>query len=173
MNFFCKNKILFNFYIIILYFALTLSLFANDNVYFIDLNKIIQETEKGKLIVKEINKLNDTNISLISTKEEELKLKESSIISSKNIISNEEFNSKISALKKEINQLMTERNKLINEFEEKKRENLENFFSIANPTIQKYMKDNEISILIDKKNIYIGNSNYDITNEIIKIMNNN
>lgn len=173
MNFFCKNKILFNFNIIILYFTLTLSLFANDNVYFIDLNKIIQETEKGKLIVKEINKLNDTNISLISTKEEELKLKESSIISSKNIISNEEFNSKISALKKEINQLMTERNKLINEFEEKKRENLENFFSIANPTIQKYMKDNEISILIDKKNIYIGNSNYDITNEIIKIMNNN
>lgn len=120
MNFFCKNKILFNFNIIILYFTLTLSLFANDNVYFIDLNKIIQETEKGKLIVKEINKLNDTNISLISTKEEELKLKESSIISSKNIISNEEFNSKISALKKEINQLMTERNKLINEFEEKK-----------------------------------------------------
>jgi Skp family chaperone for outer membrane proteins len=34
------------------------------------------------------------------------------------------------------------------------------------------MKENEISIILDKKNIFIANSKYDITNSIIEILNN-
>ena len=33
------------------------------------------------------------------------------------------------------------------------------------------MDDNSISIVIDKKNIYIGNTTYDITNNLIELIN--
>jgi len=32
------------------------------------------------------------------------------------------------------------------------------------------MNDNLISVILDKKNIFIANSNYDITNKIIEII---
>ena len=33
------------------------------------------------------------------------------------------------------------------------------------------MKDNNIAIIFDKKNIFIADSNYDITKEIIELLN--
>ena len=40
-----------------------------------------------------------------------------------------------------------------------------------NPIIQDYMQKNSISIIFDKKNIYIADKNYDISNNLIEIIN--
>ena len=42
-----------------------------------------------------------------------------------------------------------------------------------NPVIEKYMSDNSISIIIDKKNIFIADKNYDITEDLIELINKN
>ena len=42
-----------------------------------------------------------------------------------------------------------------------------------NPIIEKYMQENSISIIHDKKNVFIANKNYDITENIIKFINKN
>ena len=42
-----------------------------------------------------------------------------------------------------------------------------------NPLIEKYMNDNSISILIDKKNIFIADKNFDITKNLIDLIDNN
>jgi hypothetical protein len=42
-----------------------------------------------------------------------------------------------------------------------------------NPLIQKYMDDNSIDILIDKKNIYIANKKYEITKNLILLIDEN
>ena len=42
------------------------------------------------------------------------------------------------------------------------------FLKQINPIIEAYMKKNSIDILIEKKNIFIAHSNYDITDDIIK-----
>ena len=47
-----------------------------------------------------------------------------------------------------------------------------NFLKKLIQYIEKYMEKNSIDIIIDKKNIFIGNkSNYDITNDLIKLIN--
>ena len=48
---------------------------------------------------------------------------------------------------------------------------IEKFFKDILPYIEKYMKDNNIAIIFDKKNIFIADSNYDITKEIIELLN--
>ena len=50
---------------------------------------------------------------------------------------------------------------------------LDNFLEIINPLIQNYMKKNSIDIVLEKKQIFIGSSNIDITNDIIKLINEN
>ena len=47
------------------------------------------------------------------------------------------------------------------------------FLKQINPLIQVYMKKNSIDILIEKKNIFIAHSNYDITDDVIKNIDDN
>jgi hypothetical protein len=42
---------------------------------------------------------------------------------------------------------------------------------MINPIIQKYMNDQSIDILLDKKNIFIAKDSYDITQKIINLIN--
>ena len=44
------------------------------------------------------------------------------------------------------------------------------FFVLFNPIITNYMKQNSISILIDSKNIFMGNTEANLTENILKII---
>ena len=46
-----------------------------------------------------------------------------------------------------------------------------NLLNSINPIIQEYMNDNSISMVIDKKNVYIANKKLDITNNLIELIN--
>ena len=48
---------------------------------------------------------------------------------------------------------------------------LNNFYKELNPIIQSYMEEKNIDILLDRKNIFIGKSNSNITESILKIIN--
>ena len=39
-----------------------------------------------------------------------------------------------------------------------------------NPILQKYMNENNIEIIVDKKNILLANSKYDLTGIILKLL---
>ena len=73
----------------------------------------------------------------------------------------------------EVKKYKKEKNQLIEQFKKNKEIKLEKFLKDINPLIQKYMKDNSIDLVLEKNNIFIGNKNKDITNDIIKIINKN
>ncbi|MDC3308549.1 OmpH family outer membrane protein, partial [Candidatus Pelagibacter sp.] len=50
-------------------------------------------------------------------------------------------------------------------------ENTNNLLKLINPILTKYSNKNKISIILQKKNLIIGKSELDITDEIIKIIN--
>ena len=54
----------------------------------------------------------------------------------------------------------------------KRNTNIINFINLINPIIEKYMTDNSIYMLIDKKNVFIANNNYDITKKLIELIDN-
>ena len=60
----------------------------------------------------------------------------------------------------------------IDELKIKRNKNIANFLSLINPIIEKYMTDNSIYMLIDKKNVFIANKDYDITNNLIELIDN-
>ena len=60
---------------------------------------------------------------------------------------------------------------MIGEFNKLKVENTNNLLKQINPILTKYSKENEISIILQKKDLIIGKTELDITDEIIKIIN--
>ena len=77
--------------------------FAEKKIAFIDIDKIINESEFGKKSYKKIeNDFKKENEKLLKV-EKKLISEEREILNQKNILSEDELNNKISELKKEIN----------------------------------------------------------------------
>ena len=146
--------------------------FSQDNVFFIDLDLIIKQSEEGKKILDKIKQQNEENIQLLKKKEEELKLDENEINKKKNIISREEMDKEISSLKKKIKLFNSDREILVNNFNKLRETSLKEFFIKINPIIQEYMDEKSINILLDRKNVFIGRVDSDITDDIIEKINN-
>ena len=87
-------------------------------------------------------------------------------------MSKEEINNELKLLKIKFNEYRKDKAKQIQELKIKRKRNIVNFLSLLNPIIEKYMSENSIYMLIDKKNIFIANKSYDITNNLIELINN-
>ena len=161
--------------VIILFFLIISTTFANSNdkVSFIDIDFILKNSNLGKSILNEIENLNNKNIDELQSKEKELKKIEEEIKSKKNILSEQEFKKEVDLLKEKIKKYRIYKDKLVNDFEQNKNKKLNLFFKEVNPIIQKFMDKNSIDILLDRKNVFIGKKNSDITNQIIQELNKN
>ena len=163
-------KKIFLFFIIITFFSL--DVYSDDKIFYFDMDKILNESNQGKQIIKELDAINKKNITQFKSKEDELKKIEQNISKVKNIISKEDLTIKINDLKKKISNYNFNKEKKIKEFEKKKNQELKTFLIQITPIIEKFMEATSINIILDKKNIFIANSKYDITNSIIEILNN-
>ena len=157
-------------YILIIFFS-TISLSeSNENIAYIDLDNIVKNTKAGKSIIDKLKTSKDTALKKFEKKEKALKKVEEDINKQKNVLSKEELKNKISDFRKEIASFRNDREKLINDFNIKKIQEFEKFFKKVTPIIGEYVKEKKIDIVLDKKNIFLANKNNDITNEIIKLI---
>ncbi len=157
-------------YILIIFFS-TISLGkSNENIAYLDLDNIVKSTKAGKSIINELKASKDKALKKFEQKEKELKKKEEELNKQKNVLSKDELKNKISDFRKEITSFRNDREKLINDFNKKKTQEFKIFFKKITPLIEDYIKEKNIDIVLDRKNIFIANRNKDITNEIIKII---
>ena len=152
--------------IIILIFNFNLA-HSNDKVSFINLDLLIQQTNIGKLILKDIEQINKKNIENLKIKESELKSIEDDIKKKKNIISKDEFENEVIRLRQNIKIFKNYKNKLVSEIENKKNNDIKEFFTKVNPIIQNYMDNNSIDILIEQKNVFMSRNSSDITEKLV------
>ena len=162
-------------YFLRFFFAIFIIFYASNSyseslIVFLDMNKIMLQSKAGKSITVELEKLHKKNITTFKQKEEELKKKETSIVSQKNVLSNEEFEKKINTLREEANEYRIKRRDLINSLTEKRVEAQNKLIKTLNPILADYSKKNSISMIIQKKNIIIGKTELEITDEILEIL---
>ena len=65
---------------------------------------------------------------------------------------------------------MNEKNKMAKNFSENRQKQLKLFFEKINPILEDYMKENNINMIVDKKNVFLGDPKFNLTKEIIKII---
>ncbi len=145
--------------------------FANDKIVFLDINYILSNSDKGKLIFKQIDEKNKKNILELEKKENILKNKEKDLEIKKNILSENELNKQIDDLKVQIVQFKKEKDRMVKEFNIYKKNELSSLMQEMNPIISEYVKEKSIDLVLDKKNILIGKTSYDITQNILELVN--
>ena len=147
--------------------------FSENKIAFVDLDLVIQKSEPGKLILKDLNNVSEKNIKELQIMQTKLQSEEKNIQTKKNILSNDDYNKEINSLKKKISEYRKIKDSKSSKFNDFKNEQITSFFNKINPIIQNYMDDNGIELLLDRKNVFIGKVTSDITNDIILLINNN
>ena len=144
---------------------------ANDKIAFIDLNYILSESISGKKILTELNTLSKNNEKKFESTERELNKKKDEIKKLKNIISENEYLKKIDEFQKDVEIYNKDKSSIISTFENLKKKELDIFFNSLNEIMSIYMKENNISIIIEKKSIIMADKFFNITNNVLELIN--
>ena len=166
-------KIFKNIFFILFFFLLNFNYVkAQEKVSYIDIDYILSSSVAGKSLMNKLKEEEEIKINIFKSKDEDFKKKEKSILAKKNLISKEEINKELKLLQIEFNEYRKDKTKQVQELKAKRKRNIVNFLSLLNPIIEKYMSDNSIYMLIDKKNVFIAKKDFDITNNLIELIDN-
>ena len=145
---------------------------AEDKVAYLNIDYILTNTLAGKSLLTKLKKEEELKISEFKSSDENFKNEEKKILAKKNLVSKEEISKEMKTLKVKFQKYRKNKAKEIADLKTKRNKNIINFLNSINPIIEKYMTDNSIYMLIDKKNVFIANKNYDITKKLIELINN-
>ena len=157
-------------FIVFLIFSVSVS--AEQKIVFVDMDKLISVSKPGSSIFNQLKDINKKNLDFLKEEEKRFKEKEKKLIAQKNIISENDYKNKINELKSEVNIYNQNRNERIKKFNKIKVENTNNLLKLISPILAKYSTENEISIILQKKDLIIGKTELDITDEVLTIINN-
>ena len=146
---------------------------AQDNIAFIDLNIIFDNSEAGKKITKEIEsrkKKNSNNTKDLRKKFEDEKQK---LITQKNVLSTEDFEKRLIKLENDMNEYNSKIQSKNNELAQFQINVRKEFFNKLRPILEDYAKENSIDIILKKENVLIGKTNLDISKSILDLFNKN
>ena len=163
-------KIIFSL-ILVFFLFFTNQAFSEQKIAFINMEKVMSTSKSGASILKQLTDLKNKNSKFLKEEEKKFKEKEKKLISQKNILSEVDFKKKIVELKAEIKNYNQNRNKMIEAFNKLKVDNTNNLLKLINPILVKFSNDKEISIILQKKDLVVAKTELDITDEIIKIIN--
>jgi len=164
-----KKFYLINFFI----FFFTSLAFGDMKIAYVDIDLILSESKPGKILLFQLKEIEENKIKQFKKDEINLKDEEKKLISSKNIITSEEYNKNVSNFKKKVDNYRKIKNSDIENLKKIRNSEILRLLNLINPIIQKIMDDNSLEILLEKKNIFIAKSNTDITNIVIDEINKN
>ena len=163
---------------LILTFFITLTLIGSaisnseDKIAIINIDYLIQNSNVGKKFLSNIKNEDQKNLDNLKNKNVILQELESSIQKKKNIISSEAYNKEVLEFKKKFQEFSNEKNQIVKKFNDFKQKELENLFKKINPIINDYMEQNSVKILFDSKNIFMSSNELNLTDDILKKINN-
>ena len=145
---------------------------SDQKIVFVDMDRLISTSKPGSSIFKQLKDINNNKLNFLKKEEKKFKEKEKKLTVQKKIISETDFKNKVEELKSEIKNYNQNRNKIIEDFNRIKIENTNHLLKLINPILVKYSNENEIAMILQKKDLIIGKTELDITDEVIKIINN-
>ena len=154
------------------FFLITVNSYSVEKIVYLDLDFLLANSNKGKEILLNIENINKENIKILKEKKNLLNNEEKKLLQQKNILTSEIYNEKRKSLKNQIKNFNEEKNTIALKFKKQREEKINNFLKIVDKILAEYVKKNSIDIVLNKKDILMGKNNYNITNDIMQIINN-
>ena len=159
-------------------FILSLFLFSfnefalSDNAYFIDYSKVLNQSKAGAEAQQKLKNKFETENKKFLSEEENLKKEENELISQKKVLSNEDYQKKLDELRKKVSKLQNDKQMSLNQIAKSRALAREELLKNVNPILKKFMEENKIRLVVDKQSVVLGDTKLEITDEIIEILNN-
>ena len=146
------------------------SLYAEE-IYYLDFKKILNESNAGKKAQDFLKKKLDNGVSDIKNKEKKLQEEEKKVIQQKKVISSDEYKKKVKELREKVLNLQKSRNELLQNVAIQRSKARDELIKNLNPILKDFMKEKNIRLVIDKKNVLLGDEKLEITNDILALLN--
>jgi len=155
---------------ILLFFFCFYSTNLYADIFYINIDKIINQTIVGKHINLEFeNSKKKINFENLENKNE-LKKREKSLIAQKNILEEDEFNNKLNVFRRDVDNFNQNNQKKNKDLQSKLINNKTHFLKLIEPILLDYVKENNITYLLQKKYIIVGHNDLNKTTDIIELV---
>ena len=160
------------FYFFLLLFCSFLSnSFATEKIVYLNMNQLIQQSEVGKYVNNELKKINDLNKKDLTKLENLIKSEDAKLIKQKSILKEEDFKLKLEELKLKYQSYQEKKIKKSKDLENLKVKSGNQILKVINEILGEYSSNESISLVIEKKNVVMGKTSLDITNDILELLN--
>ena len=161
-------KYLVKFFVVTFFFIISTHTFAEQKIVVLDMRYVLNNSKAGKDAQDYLKKSFNDNAKKFSNMEKALKKEESDLLGKKTILSKEDYTKKSDTLRKKVIDYQSQRRASLDKLTTQRAKSRETLINTMKPILDTYIQENNISIVIDKKNMIGGLTEYDITNIIVK-----
>ena len=141
---------------------------VDQKVAYLDMKFVLNNSKAGKEAQDFLKNYFEKNQTKLKNTQKNLRESEKDLLSKKTILSKEEYKIKSEEPRREVIAYQAERKSTAEKISKQRFEAKKTLLKNLNPILATYIKENNISLVIDKKNVIIGSEELDITKIIVK-----
>ena len=143
---------------------------SNNQIYFVDINFLMNNSLAGKSIIKQLDEKSKLNKKKFQDMENNLREEEKQIISKKNVLDVNEYTKNVEQFTNKVSEYKLLRTNTIEDINQLKNNAQKTLTNSLTPILAEYVEKNNISFIIPKQSIIIGKTELNLTNTILKIL---
>ena len=160
-----------NNFLILIFSVFLLNDLKAETPHFVDFRFILNESIAGKKAQGELKNKLEKGISQIRSKEKKIQEEEKKLIQQKKLMKPDEYKKKVNELRTKVSKLQKERKSLLEDIAKKRSKARTELLKNLNPIMENYMKEKNIRMILDKKELIVADNKLDITKDIIELLN--
>ena len=164
-------KYLVKFIVVTFFLLICTHTFAEQRIVVLDLTFVLNNSKAGKDAQDFLKKSFQDNEKKFSSMEKNLKKEEADLLTKKTVLSKEEYTNKTDTLRKKVIDYQSQRRSALDKITTQRAQSRDTLIKKIKPILNTYMDENNISLVVDKKNLLAGNPEYDITKIIVEKLN--
>ena len=164
-------KYFVKFFVVTFFLLICTHTFAEQKIVALDLSYVLNNSKAGKDAQEFLKKTFNENTKKFSDIEEALKKEESDLLAKKATLNKEEYTEKMNSLRKRSIDYQSKRRVAIDKITTQRAKAREALINKIDPILKVYIKENNISLVADRKFILGGAPDYDITKIIVERLN--
>ncbi|MBO6481045.1 MAG: OmpH family outer membrane protein, partial [Pelagibacteraceae bacterium] len=142
-----------------------------EETYFIDMNKLLNQSKAGKEAQDFLKKKIVTGDKKLKEEGELLKKEEIDLIAKKKTLSADEYKKTLNQLREKNIKFQRKRTNFTREIATQRVDARNRLLKALDPILTKYMSENNVQIIIYRKYIVVAQSKLDLTDKILEIFN--
>ena len=142
-----------------------------EKIVFFDIDYIVSKSNAGIKISEKLKKQNKKNIEFLKKEQKKLQKEIEEIKKVQNIIAKDELEKKVAAHNNNLKKFNKKKKELSDQLATLRKNEIVQLINKINPILEDYMKTNSIDFVLSKQGVYLSRSSFDITQEILDIVN--